>query len=81
MEHNWSGWPGAWCLNCGQEDRAEAAMADGVDPDTDPWPQQYTNGTCPGPKDAHNPYVILPPIPPPPPPHPDIRVENKEKVV
>ena len=23
-EHNWSGWPGAWCLNCGAEDVIES---------------------------------------------------------
>lgn len=27
--HNWSGWPGAWCLNCGCGDPYELGMADG----------------------------------------------------
>ena len=28
-EHNWSGWPGAWCLDCGCEDPREIALAEG----------------------------------------------------
>lgn len=28
-EHRWSGWPGAWCLDCGCEDPREIACADG----------------------------------------------------
>jgi hypothetical protein len=28
-EHRWSGWPGAWCLDCVAEDPREVAMADG----------------------------------------------------
>ena len=27
--HRWSGWPGAWCLDCGIEDPNEIALADG----------------------------------------------------
>jgi len=26
--HRWSGWPGAWCLDCGCADPYEQAMAD-----------------------------------------------------
>jgi hypothetical protein len=26
--HRWSGWPGAWCLDCGCEDPYENAVAD-----------------------------------------------------
>lgn len=26
--HNWSGWPGAYCINCGQEQFAELLMAE-----------------------------------------------------
>jgi hypothetical protein len=29
-EHNWSGWPGAWCLSCGCDDPYEIALADGL---------------------------------------------------
>ena len=39
VEHNWSGWPGAWCFDCGCEDPREAAIADGhwtEDPDGNP---------------------------------------------
>jgi hypothetical protein len=28
-QHRWSGWPGAWCLDCGCEDPHEIALADG----------------------------------------------------
>lgn len=28
-EHRWSGWPGAWCIDCGIEDPREIAMAEG----------------------------------------------------
>jgi len=27
MTHRWSGWPGAWCLDCGLEDADEIALA------------------------------------------------------
>lgn len=27
MLHRWSGWPGAWCLDCGCEDPIELALA------------------------------------------------------
>jgi hypothetical protein len=27
--HRWSGWPGAWCLDCGCDDPFEIALADG----------------------------------------------------
>lgn len=26
-EHRWSGWPGAWCLDCGTEDQREVCLA------------------------------------------------------
>lgn len=29
MEHRWSGWPGAWCIDCGVEDPREIALAEG----------------------------------------------------
>jgi len=25
--HRWSGWPGAWCLDCGAEDQRELCIA------------------------------------------------------
>lgn len=28
-EHRWSGWPGAWCLDCGCDDPYEIALACG----------------------------------------------------
>lgn len=27
MKHRWSGWPGAWCLDCGIEDPREICLA------------------------------------------------------
>lgn len=27
MTHRWSGWPGAWCLDCGCDDPNEMALA------------------------------------------------------
>lgn len=36
--HRWSGWPGAYCLDCGVEDQLEIAIAEGrYDPYTDKW--------------------------------------------
>lgn len=26
-DHRWSGWPGAWCLDCGIEDQTELCLA------------------------------------------------------
>jgi hypothetical protein len=26
-DHRWSGWPGAYCIDCGSEDPAETCMA------------------------------------------------------
>ena len=60
--HRWSGWPGAWCLDCGAEDRTEAALADGAfDIDENDLPvlhAGYENGPClePGSK-RHDPYA------------------------
>lgn len=31
MDHRWSGWPGAWCLDCGIEDMREFCVS-GADP-------------------------------------------------
>jgi hypothetical protein len=30
-KHRWSGWPGAWCLDCGCADPDEVALAEGRD--------------------------------------------------
>lgn len=27
-DHRWSGWPGAWCLDCGTEDQREICCAE-----------------------------------------------------
>ena len=36
--HNWSGWPGAHCLDCGQGQWLENAIGDGwYDPFEDKW--------------------------------------------
>lgn len=56
LEHNWSGWPGAWCLNCGTEDAREICLADGHELGcTRP---ECQNGPCSEPgSNRHNPYV------------------------
>lgn len=36
--HRWSGWPGAYCLDCGSEDPLENALGLGwFDPVRDTW--------------------------------------------
>jgi hypothetical protein len=65
-EHRWSGWPGAWCLDCGCEDPYEEALAVGnyieVE-DTSPmgFHFEFPNvklEPCPFPgSNNHNPYV------------------------
>lgn len=41
--HRYSGWPGAWCLDCGQDDPFEKAIADGdYDPYTESWRDEAT---------------------------------------
>lgn len=63
MTHRWSGWPGAWCLDCGAEDLTELALADGAfDADEEGnivrVHATYINGPCPEPgSNRHNPYV------------------------
>jgi hypothetical protein len=65
-EHRWSGWPGAWCLDCGAEDPREIALADGnyveVKDDVSPmgfhfeFPNIDLECKEPG-SNRHNPYV------------------------
>jgi hypothetical protein len=62
MSHRWSGWPGAWCLDCGKEDPMERILADGlVDDDMRPLPGALTEDDMkpcaePGSK-RHDPYA------------------------
>ncbi len=49
QQHNWSGFPGAWCLNCGCENPAEN-------------PEVPYDPECQGELDAYNPYVNRVPI-------------------
>lgn len=65
--HKWSGWPGAWCLDCGVEDQLEICLGDSCphspypvppgEPEIPPCPV-HKNGPClqKG-KDLFNPYV------------------------
>jgi hypothetical protein len=55
--HRWSGWPGAWCLDCGIEDPREICLADGHDDDCQL--SGCTPGDClePGSK-RHDPYAL-----------------------
>lgn len=52
-EHRWSGWPGAWCLDCGAEDLRELCVAthDDWDPETGTACErpECKNGLCPEP--------------------------------
>lgn len=45
IPHKWSGWPGAWCLDCGIGDKDELCVAQGHDPNecNDPT---HRNGSC-----------------------------------
>lgn len=61
-EHSWSGWPGAWCLNCGQEDQNEICMAECSDIveklERGERCDKHVNGPCPEPgSNRCNPYV------------------------
>jgi hypothetical protein len=60
--HRWSGWPGAWCLDCGLEDPIEQALADGLyefdeDGETILNPDAVVVPPCPCPDSGnHDPY-------------------------
>ena len=61
VTHRWSGWPGAWCLDCGREDPMELALADGkVDDEGNLLPDALTEADkapCPEPGSGrHDPY-------------------------
>lgn len=57
--HRWSGWPGAWCLDCGMEDPREICIATGceeTDDETGECPEHRV-GWCPEPMSRrHDPY-------------------------
>jgi len=56
MKHNWSGWPGAWCLDCGQEDPDELVEAGSKEDEVITLRRE-----CPEPgSNRHNPYVKVP---------------------
>ena len=62
MTHRWSGWPGAWCLDCGKEDPMERILADGLfDDEGGPLPGALTDADkapCPEPgSKRHDPYA------------------------
>lgn len=55
IKHRWSGWPGAWCLDCGVEDPVELCAADGHPMDCTQEKCQPTE--CPEPNSHnHDPY-------------------------
>lgn len=62
VEHRWSGWPGAWCLDCGCDDPREVAMATGdyeEDENGYPLPKDFGDQMIckePG-SNRFNPYV------------------------
>lgn len=47
--HRWSGWPGAWCVDCGIGDPAELCMAthDKLDFECINCGQHWPQGRCP----------------------------------
>ncbi len=72
--HRWSGWPGAWCLDCGTEMKAEICVGTHdhafktVPPaDDNCWtglestiPPECQDGPCPEPGSArHDPYARM----------------------
>jgi hypothetical protein len=62
MNHRWSGWPGAWCLDCGRDDPVEIAIADGkVDEEGKLLPYALSEedmAPCPEPgSNRFNPYI------------------------
>lgn len=70
MSHRWSGWPGAWCLDCGQEDANEVCIGEhdvlldacpdgyGLCLDHPGQCPEHVNGPClePG-SGRHDPYL------------------------
>lgn len=64
MGHRWSGFPGAWCLDCGIECPEEVCMASCPDSPDPGKPVGYScpdpahhSGPCPEPgSNRHNPY-------------------------
>jgi hypothetical protein len=60
LGHRWSGWPGAWCLDCGCEDPLEQALADGKGPvdDNGEVSLDLACQPCPEPgSKRHDPYA------------------------
>lgn len=58
-DHRWSGWPGAWCLDCGAEDQNELALADDSKM-LDVVLSGSLNPPCPEPgSNRNNPYAVL----------------------
>jgi len=68
--HNWSGFPGAWCLDCGVECQGELCIADcamatqcelghEMCDEHPPWKcRVHVSGPCPEPGSGrHNPYL------------------------
>lgn len=59
-EHRWSGWPGAWCLDCGSPDLVEECLAGCAEGDpTEGIPcADHRNNDCPEPgSKRHDPYA------------------------
>ena len=50
--HNWSGWPGAWCLDCGCEDTMDLYVCNRPIPENHPALRPCP---CSG-SGNHNPY-------------------------
>lgn len=62
--HRWSGWPGAWCLDCGCSDPTEIGIGQGFGFDADgkavPLPPEHWGAPCPEPgSKRHDPYAAI----------------------
>lgn len=63
IDHRWSGWPGAWCLDCGVIDLTEQGVTEGCQTceeraGLDLFPcEKHTNAPCLEPNShRHDPY-------------------------
>lgn len=57
-EHRWSGWPGAWCLDCGQDCKLEFLEENGGDYKSDAEELKHLTDECPEPgSQRHDPYA------------------------
>lgn len=60
-EHRWSGWPGAYCLDCGAEDQREICLAVHAEGLRCALCGEYRpNEVCDAPEGGHGPLAACP---------------------